>query len=268
MSPVLLVERAGPVEFWTLNLPEARNPITGDDMVSALVAAVDDVNVDREVRAVVLTGAGDAFCAGGNVKDMAERRGYFGAAPYDTAEGYRRGIQRVTRAMYACDVPIVAAVNGPAIGAGCDLAMLCDVRIASTRAVFAESFVTLGLIPGDGGAWLLPRVVGHAVASEMALTGERVDAEQALAWGLVSRVVSPEDLLPTASALAERIAANPPQAVRMTKRLLRESRQQSLDQVLEISSAMQAVAHQSGDHQLALRNLLDRGGEPRPYTGN
>lgn len=268
MSPVLLVDRVGHVEYWTLNLPEARNPITGEDMVAAIVSATAAVNEDRSVRSVVLTGAGDAFCAGGNVKDMAQRRGYFGAAPYETAEGYRRGIQRVTRAMYGCDVPIVAAVNGPAVGAGCDLAILCDVRVASTRASFAESFVRLGLIPGDGGAWLLPRVVGHARASEMALTGDPVDAEQALEWGLVSRVVAPDDLLPTASGIAERIADNPPQAVRMTKRLLRESRQQSLEQVLEISSAMQAVAHQSSDHQVALQNLLNRGGEPKPYTAS
>lgn len=267
MSPVLLVERVGHLAYWTLNLPDARNPITGEEMVAAIVAAVDEVNADSSVRVVVLTGAGEAFCAGGNVKDMAQRRGYFGASPYNTAEGYRRGIQRVTRAVYSCDVPIVAAVNGPAIGAGCDLAMLCDIRIASAAAAFAESFVTLGLIPGDGGAWLLPRVVGHARASEMALTGDRVDAEQALAWGLVSRVVPPDDLMPTATAIAERIAANPPQAVRMTKRLLRESRSQSLEQVLEISSAMQAVAHQSSDHQVALANLLNRGAEPRPYTG-
>ena len=267
MSEQLLVERVGHVQRWTLNLPESRNPITGEEMVAAIVAAVDGANADRKVRAVVLTGAGDAFCAGGNVKDMAQRLGYFGAAPYETAEGYRNGIQRVTRAMFACDVPIVAAVNGPAIGAGCDLAMLCDIRIASTKAVFAESFVTLGLIPGDGGAWLLPRVVGHARASEMALTGDRVDAQQAFQWGLVSRVVAPEELLPTAMGIAERIAANPPQAVRMTKRLLRESRSQSLDQVLEISSAMQAVAHQSNDHQVALRNLLNRGSTPQPYAG-
>ena len=267
MSEQLLVKSFGHVQRWTLNLPESRNPITGEEMVAAIVAAVEGANADREVRAVVLTGAGDAFCAGGNVKDMAQRLGYFGAAPYETAEGYRNGIQRVTRAMFACDVPIVAAVNGPAIGAGCDLAMLCDIRIASTKAVFAESFVALGLIPGDGGAWLLPRVVGHARASEMALTGDRVDAAQALEWGLVSRVVEPEELLPSAMGIAERIAANPPQAVRMTKRLLRESRSQSLDQVLEISSAMQAVAHQSADHQVALQNLLDRGSTPRPYSG-
>lgn len=263
----LLISQDGPVVTWTLNLPEQRNPITGDDMVAALVAAADQANTDPQVRSIVLTGAGSAFCAGGNVKDMAQRRGYFGAAPYDTAEGYRRGIQAVTRAIYACDVPIVAAVNGPAVGAGCDLAMLCDIRIASVNAVFAESFVALGLIPGDGGAWLLPRVVGHARASHMALTGERVDAYRALEWGLVSEVVKPEALLPTAFDIAGQIAANPPQAVRMTKRLLRQSRGQSLEQTLEISAAMQAVAHQAEDHHTAVANLLDRDGTPRPYLG-
>lgn len=263
----LLITQDGPVVTWTLNLPEQRNPITGEDMVAALVAAAHGANGDPTVRAIVLTGAGSAFCAGGNVKDMAERRGYFGAAPYDTAQGYRSGIQAVTRAVYACDVPIVAAVNGPAVGAGCDLAMLCDIRIASVHAIFAESFVNLGLIPGDGGAWLLPRVVGHARASHMALTGERVDAYRALEWGLVSEVVKPEALMPTAYDIARQIAANPPQAVRMTKRLLRESRSQSLEQTLEVSAFMQAVAHQAEDHQTAVANLLDRDNPPRPYSG-
>jgi len=125
---------------------------------------------------------------------------------------------------------------------------LCDIRIAGRSARFAESFVKVGIIPGDGGAWLLPRVVGDSKAREMAFTGDMLDAEQALACGLVSQLVDDEDLLPAARALADRIAVNPPHAVRMTKRLMNEAQGQSLAAVLQMSAAFQAIAHTTRDH--------------------
>lgn len=251
-DPLLLVERVGHVETWTLNLPDNRNPISGSAMVDALCESVAAVNADREVRAVVLTGAGKAFSAGGNVKDMIDRDGMFGGSPYEMRDGYRSGIQRIPRALYHCEVPVIAAVNGPAVGAGCDLAMMCDLRIASTRAFFAESFVQLGIIPGDGGAWLLTKAIGPMRAAEMALTGDRVSAATALEWGMVSEVVEPEDLIDAANALATRVAKNPPHSVRMAKKLLRESQHQPLESLLELSSAMQALAHHTEDHREAL----------------
>ncbi|WP_375002168.1 crotonase/enoyl-CoA hydratase family protein [Gordonia sp. PS3] len=262
---VLLVERDGDVVTWTVNRPETRNAISDDDAIDALVDAATAVNRDQSVRAVILTGAGSAFSAGGNVKDMAAAAGLFGGAPHQQRVGYREGIQRIPRAMYALEVPVIAAVNGPAVGAGCDLALMCDIRIASNTAFFAESFVKLGLIPGDGGAWLLPRAIGPARAAEMALTGDRVDAATALKWGIVSRVVEPADLLPTAREIASRIAANPPVAVRMTKKLLRESSQQTLDQLLELSATMQAVAHHTEDHREAVAAFLEK--RPGRFTG-
>ncbi|MCT1515641.1 crotonase/enoyl-CoA hydratase family protein [Dietzia cercidiphylli] len=251
-SQPLIVERADHIETWTLNLPESRNAISDPAIVDALCARVAEVNADHEVRAVVLTGAGSAFSAGGNVKDMVDRAGMFGGSPYELRDGYRTGIQRIPRALYHCEVPVIAAVNGPAVGAGCDLAVMCDLRVASTTAWFAESFVQLGIIPGDGGAWLLTKAIGPARAAEMALTGDRVKAELAAAWGLVNEVVEPEDLLPAARALAGRVAKNPPHAVRMAKRLLRESQHQSLESLLELSAAMQALAHHTADHREAL----------------
>ncbi|GAA1053878.1 crotonase/enoyl-CoA hydratase family protein [Dietzia sp. CQ4] len=251
-SQPLIVERADHIETWTLNLPESRNAISDPAIVDALCARVAEVNADHEVRAVVLTGAGSAFSAGGNVKDMVDRAGMFGGSPYELRDGYRTGIQRIPRALYHCEVPVIAAVNGPAVGAGCDLAVMCDLRVASTTAWFAESFVQLGIIPGDGGAWLLTKAIGPARAAEMALTGDRVKAEQAAAWGLVNEVVEPEELLPAARALAGRVAKNPPHAVRMAKRLLRESQHQSLESLLELSAAMQALAHHTADHREAL----------------
>ncbi|MEH6820195.1 MAG: crotonase/enoyl-CoA hydratase family protein [Dietzia psychralcaliphila] len=261
----LLVERADHIETWTLNLPDSRNAISDPAIVDALCNRVAAVNADHDVRAVVLTGAGSAFSAGGNVKDMVDKAGMFGGSPYELRNGYRGGIQRIPRALYHCEVPVVAAVNGPAVGAGCDLAVMCDLRVASTKAWFAESFVQLGIIPGDGGAWLLTKAIGPARAAEMALTGDRVKAEQAAAWGLVNEVVEPENLLEAAHALAARVAKNPPHAVRMAKKLLRESQHQSLESLLELSAAMQALAHHTADHREALAAFGEkRAGE---YTG-
>lgn len=262
----LRVERDSHVETWTIDLPEQRNPISSNNVVDAIVDAVDRANADDGVRVIILTGAGSAFSAGGNIKDMADRTGLFGGSPAQIREGYRRGIQRIPLALNRCDVPLIAAVNGPAVGAGCDLACMCDLRIASTRAWFAESFVKLGIIPGDGGAWFLPRAVGAARAAEMALTGDRIDAATALEWGLVSRVVEPGELLPTAHELARRIAVNPPRAVRMAKRLLRESAHARLESVLELSASMQALAHHTSDHAEAVSAFVE--GRDGVFDGN
>ncbi|WP_461168373.1 crotonase/enoyl-CoA hydratase family protein [Tsukamurella serpentis] len=258
MTAPLLIERDGPVVTWTLNDPTSRNAVSDDAMIEAIEQAVAEVNQDEGVRVAILTGAGPAFSSGGNIKHMRDQEGMFGGTAAQLRQGYRHGIQRIPRALYHCEVPTVAAVNGPAIGAGCDLAMMCDLRVASTRAVFAESFVKVGLIPGDGGAWLLPRIVGMARATEMALTGDAVDAETACAWGMVSSVVEPDDLLTAARTLADRVAANPPQALRMTKRLLREGQHQSLDALLELSAAMQTIAHSTRDHHEAVAAMLDK----------
>ncbi|OZE86166.1 enoyl-CoA hydratase [Rhodococcus sp. 15-649-1-2] len=258
MTELLLTERRGDAVVWTLNNPESRNPISDIETVEAIEDAVSDVNRDPSVRVAILTGAGSAFSSGGNVKHMRDKEGMFGGSPAELRQGYRHGIQRIPKALYHCEIPTIAAVNGAAIGAGCDLALMCDLRIASTTATFAESFVKVGIIPGDGGAWLLPRAIGMARASEMAFTGEAIDAATALEWGLVSQVVEPGDLLGAAHALADRVAANPPQVLRMTKKLLREGQHQSLESLLELSAAFQAVAHTTADHAEAVDAMLSR----------
>ncbi|HEY3046756.1 MAG TPA: crotonase/enoyl-CoA hydratase family protein [Polaromonas sp.] len=256
-SPLLVAHQDG-VCILTLNRPEARNPVSDADMIVALEDAVAGINRDRSVRAVILTGAGSAFSSGGNVKHMQDREGMFGGTPAQLREGYRNGIQRIPRALYHCEVPTIAAVNGPAIGAGCDLALMCDMRIASQNARFAESFVKVGIIPGDGGAWLLPRAIGLSRACEMAFTGEAIGAATALAWGMVSQVVEPEALMDSALVLARRITANPPDVLRMTKKLMREGQHSSLESLLELSAAMQALAHHTSDHREAVDAMLAR----------
>jgi enoyl-CoA hydratase/carnithine racemase len=143
---------------------------------------------------------------------------------------------------------------------------MCDLRIAAASARFAESFVKVGIIPGDGGAWLLPRLIGYSRAAELALTGDMIDAAQALSIGLISRVVPDADLLTEARALAERIAANPPHAVRMTKRLLLEGRHTRLDTLLEMAAAMQSLMHATADHREAVNAFLEK--RPPRFTGD
>ncbi|NUS94098.1 MAG: crotonase/enoyl-CoA hydratase family protein [Nocardia sp.] len=260
------VERTGDVVVWTIDNPEQRNPISDEATIEALESAVHAADRDHSIRVAILTGAGTAFSAGGNVKHMRDKAGMFAGTPAQLRQGYRHGIQRIPKALYHCEIPTIAAVNGPAIGAGCDLALMCDMRIAATTATFAESFVRLGLIPGDGGAWLLPRAVGMARASQLAFTGAAIDAATALEWGMVNEVVEPDRLLDTAHRLAAEIAVNPPHALRMTKRLLREGQQQSLETLLELSAAMQAVTHHTADHDEAVAAVLERRA-PR-FTGD
>lgn len=266
MADPVLYEQEGNVVLITLNQPELRNAISDAEVIDALVDAIERIDADLSVHAAILTGAGSAFSSGGNVKKMGEGGGLADRLPAQTRRHYKSGIQRIPLAFDKLEVPIIAAVNGPAIGAGCDLACMCDIRIAGESARFAESFVKLGIIPGDGGAWLLPRAVGFSKACEMAFTGDPIDAEEALACGLVSRVVPDAELLPTARALAQRIAANPPHALRMTKRLLREGRQTSLATLLEFSAGLQALAHATEDHKEAIAAFL---GKRKPdFTGS
>ncbi|MGV0836834.1 crotonase/enoyl-CoA hydratase family protein [Mycolicibacterium thermoresistibile] len=258
MTDTLIIERTGRIQTWIINAADVANAITGDDFIAAFESAITAVNEDTEVAAVILTGAGRFFSAGGNIHEMRQKKGVFGQPPLQQRHGYRAGIQRIPRAMHGCEVPVIAAVNGAAIGAGCDLAAMCDLRIASENAYFAESFVQLGLIPGDGGAWFLPQAVGWARAAEMTFTGDRVDAATALAWGLVNDVVGPDDLLPAAHRLATRIAKNPVHAVRIAKRLLLESRRASLESALTLAAAMQPLAHLDPEHHRRVADLTDR----------
>lgn len=259
----LLCEDEGGVALVTLNRPDTRNPITDPEMVAALVALLGRLDADENVRAIVLTGAGSAFSTGGDLKQMASGTTLSDPLPARTRINYKQGIQRIPLAFEALETPVIAAVNGPAVGAGCDLACMCDIRIAGESARFAESFVKLGLVPGDGGAWLLPRIVGFAKACELALTGDMIDAHAALACGLVSAVVPDAELLPHVRALAARIAANPPHAVRMTRRLLRQSAGVDLAASLEMAAAMQALCHATDEHRAALAAFLGAGKPPR-----
>ena len=257
MDTFLEWERDGFIVTLTMNQPQTRNALTGNSAVDEFVAACDRITKDHTIRCVIVTGAGPVFSSGGNVKDMLR---FVDGDPDPVAirEEYRQGIQRLPKALYHLDVPTIAAVNGPAVGAGFDLTCMCDLRIASEKATFAESFVKIGIIPGDGGAWLLPRVVGAAKAAEMALTGDPIDAAEALACGLVSRVVPHERLMAEANALAARIVVNPGFALRLTKDLLRQGAKMDLSELLELSASYQALAHKTPQHKEAVRAFVEK----------
>ena len=207
----------------------------------------------------MLTGSGRAFSSGGNIKGMKERQG-IGVLdqPDSTRANYRRGVQRATRAMLDCEIPMIAAINGHAIGLGLDLACLCDIRVAAESARMAASFIKVGIVPGDGGAWTLQKIIGYSLAAELFLTGRQFDAAYAQSIGLVSRVVPDAELIDTAVGIAEEIAANSPRALRLTKKLLREAQHGRAHDVLELSAAYQAIAHETKDHAEAVAAILEK----------
>lgn len=254
----LLFEKNGPIVTLTINRPDSRNPLGEEGDGPLYAEACGRINDDRDVRCVILTGAGKAFSAGGNVKAMREKGGAFAGPGVAVRERYRSGIHRIVKSLWGVEVPMIAAVNGPAIGLGNDVACLADTRIAADTAIFGATFLKIGLVPGDGGAWLLPKVIGMARAAELFFSGETIDAQTALSWGLVSRVVPAASLMDEAIGLAQKICRQPPDVLRMTKRLMREGMTTSFDTVMELSASMQALAHHTEDHAEAVGAFLDK----------
>jgi enoyl-CoA hydratase/carnithine racemase len=254
----LLFEKSGPMVTLTINRPEARNPLGEEGDGELFEEASRRINADREIRCAILTGAGSAFSAGGNLKAMRERAGTFAGPGVLIRERYRANIHRMVRALWNIEVPLVAAINGPAIGLGNDVACLADMRIAAHDAVFGASFLRMGLVPGDGGAWILPRLIGRARAAELLYTGDTIDAATALAWGLVSKVTAASDLMREAHALAARVCRQPPDVLRLTKRLMRESERTDFETLMELSAAFQSLAHLTEDHREAVAAFFEK----------
>ena len=261
----LIIERLDGIAIVKLNDTNTRNALS-PRVVDGLLAFLNEAKGDEDLRCIVLTGTGSTFCSGGNLLDMRDGTdAMFRGSPAQMQNAYRRGIQQIPLTFNALEVPVVAALNGPAIGAGCDLACMCDIRIASDKALFAESFLRVGLISGDGGAWFLPQVVGLARAMDMALTCRSVDAELAERWGLVTSLVPAEELLEEAINIARTIAAFPPISTRLNKRLIRRSLGLSLDESLELAASFQAIVQSTQDQKKAVSAMLDKR-EP-VYTG-
>jgi enoyl-CoA hydratase/carnithine racemase len=251
----LLYEVKDGVATLTLNRPERLNAL-GDTLREDLLDAVTRASADADVRVMILTGAGKGFCAGGDVKAMNEAKE--GRRERPLLEKIAPGRDRTLLAMRAAPQPIIAAVNGAAAGAGMNLALACDLRVASTAAKFSQAFVKRGLHPDWGGTYFLPRIVGMARACELIFTGEVVDAAEALRLGLVSRVVEPEALLPTAQELARRIAAGPPVAIRLAKGSLYGNADTDLRAALERETFAQNICFETEDAREGIRAFVDK----------
>lgn len=265
-EPFVVYEKSDRIVTVTINRPDSRNAVAEHADCDDLVQAIEAADADREVSVLILTGAGSAFSAGGNLKNMRDRVGIGGLdSPDATRANYKKGVQRIPLALQSAEITTIAAINGHAIGLGLDIAAYCDLRVAADSAKFASSFLKVGLVPGDGGAWILPRVVGYARAAELILTGDTIGAEEALAIGLVNQVVPAAELMAAANRLADRVCANPPRSLRLAKRLLREGQNSRLPELLELSAAFQALAHETADHEEALAAFFEK--RPARFTG-
>jgi len=239
----------------TLNRPEAMNALTRS-LYAQLEQAFRDAHRDPEVRCVIVTGTGRAFCSGDDVKQI-----MLGEQRDETTQRLRDVRPRPTPAAAAileCDKPVIAAVNGPAVGWGMDLTLFCDIRIASESAKFGELFIKRGLVSDLGGLWRLPAVVGPSKAAELLFTGEVIDAQEALRIGLVSQVVPPGELLPAARAMASKIAANPPIAMRYMKEGLRRSRNASMEEMGAYVGSSLAYLFTTEDHREGALSFVER----------
>src|SRR5499433_2638924 len=251
----LIYEVKDSIAMLTLNRPERLNAL-GDTLRDDLYDAVLRASQDPEIRVLVVTGAGKGFCSGGDVKAMNDvKEGRAERPLIDKVAPLR---DRVLLAMRDAPQPVIAAVNGAAAGAGMNLALGCDIRLASTAAKFTQAFVNRGLHPDWGGTYFLPRIVGMAKACELIFTGEIIDAQEALRLGIVSQVVAPEELMPTAYELARRIAAGPPVAIRLAKRALYHSEETDLRGALEFETFAQNVCSETEDAREGIRAFVEK----------
>ena len=264
--PLLDVTRNGHITTLTIDRADSMNPLGAPGDGEEFARVCGEIDRDYETRCVILTGAGKAFSAGGDIKAMRDKSGTFGGTTPAISDGYRDNIHRMLRALHGLRVPVIAAVNGPAIGLGCDVACLADMRIASETAKFGVTFLKLGIIPGDGGTWILPRIIGQARAAELFYTGDVIDAATARDWGLVSRVVAPDALMDEARGLAEKVCAMPPHALRQAKMLMRQGQQVSYDTALDLAANTQAMMHTTADHAEGVAALIEKR-KPR-FTGD
>jgi 2-(1,2-epoxy-1,2-dihydrophenyl)acetyl-CoA isomerase len=253
----LIIEKNNFSLWITLNRPERSNAYSSA-MVQGLVSVLKHADTDNDIRVIILTGAGKSFCSGGDVKAMREQTGMFAGGPNQLREAYQAGIQQIPLTISQLKTPLIAMVNGPAVGAGCDLAAMCDLRIASSEASFAETFAEVGLVPGDGGAYFLTRLIGFGKAMEMFLTCKKILAPEALEIGLVNKVVPHLELKKETEELASHLEKLPPIALQMTKKAVSHAYQGDLSSHLELMSAYQAITQRSSDHFAALEGMIEK----------
>jgi len=244
------VEKAGYSGIIYLNQPESRNALSVE-MQEELTAVLEDWSREEAVRAIIITGRGSAFCAGGDLRAMGESRVIRGRKSM-------QDIQRLILTLRNLEKPTIAAVNGPAFGAGWSLIMTCDFVIASEKARFSFAFVNIGLVPDCGSIYLLPRVIGVQKAKELMMTGRVIDATKACDWGLVNKVVSSEQLLASALELAGEMAQGPPLALAMLKNIINRAQDIDFATLLEEEALAQDICLQTEDHSEGVRAFFEK----------
>ncbi|MFS4460735.1 enoyl-CoA hydratase-related protein [Bdellovibrio sp. HCB2-146] len=245
-------------QLWvTLDNAEQSNAISLE-MISSLTQVLKYADFDSDVRVIIITGEGTSFCAGGDIKAMEHKTGMFHGESNELRMRYMHGIQQIPIVIESLSTPVIAMVNGPAIGAGCDLAMMCDLRIGSAKAKFGETFVKLGLVPGDGGSYFLQRVVGFSKAMQMSLTGDILAGEEAYKFGLMNYFVGESDLRAETQKLADKIANNAPVAVQMTKKTMKMAYSNDLQTILDVAAAYQGITQRTEDHFTALAAMREK----------
>jgi enoyl-CoA hydratase/carnithine racemase len=245
-----------------LNRPHRKNAFTLD-MIDVWAQALRDARTDQDVRVVVLTGAGDAFCSG---VDLDRREDAGAPTPLQRKEHLTERIHRIAYAMEDLDKPVIAGINGVAVGAGMDMALMCDMRIMARSARLSEGYVRVGLVPGDGGCYYLPRLVGTAKALELLLTGDFIDAEEAGRLGIANHVVDDADLAGAVTTLARKIADGPPVAIRTIKRAVYQSARSDLRTALDLISSHMAVVTSTDDSAEALAAFREK--RPGRFVGH
>ena len=253
-QPVLLDRVEGGVLTLTLNRPERLNALNGA-LIEALSAGIKRAGTDPECRAVLITGAGRGFCAGA---DLANRAFAPGDARPDLGEALEKGLNPIIRGIRNLPKPVVCAVNGPAAGAGANIALACDIVLAAKSAQFLQAFARIGLIPDAGGTFVLPRLVGDARARALMMLAEPIAAEQAQAIGMIYRAVDDEDLMGESHTVAERLAAASTHALGLMKRALAASPTNSLEAQLDLERDLQREAGASDDYMEGVRAFLDK----------
>ena len=252
-EPNILYKVEGHTGVITINRPEAKNAFS-PEMIHSWRVALEDAKKDDRIRVIVVTGEGDTFCSGGDIRDMVEGK----LCSWGMKNFLWEGVHRIILTLEDLDKPVIAAINGAAMGAGLDMAIMCDLRICSDRAKLAESYILMGLVPGDGGAYFLPRLVGLAKALELFLTGDVLTPREALKMGLVNRVVSHERLMEEAMLLAEKIGSRPPLAVRMMKRAVYQAQKSDLRSHLDYISSHISLLSETADHREAATAFLEK----------
>ncbi len=253
----LIYEKENNIATLTLNRPEARNALTMQTY-QELETALTEADTDHDIRVVIITGAGKGFCSGDDVKQvMLDSDRQQQRKEYEKLQ-VRAKPTPAAALLMSMVKPVIAAVNGPAVGWGMDLALMCDIRVASETARFGEIFVLRGLIPDIGGILCLPRIVGPSKAYELLYTGDIIDAQEALRIGLVSRVVAQDELMDTARALAEKIASNPSLAVRRIKEAVRRGIGYDVDSLGEYITQSLSLLFQTDDHKEGATAFIEK----------